>query len=937
MRKLLAVAIRHPVWILAITVIATGFFVTRIVDPATGRVNLRIDPSFDAILPDDAGPRVFYDWVKEEFGDDQSLIIALVVDDVFTLENLHMIERISDLLEDAEGVDYVTSLATADHIGTQDDSVETRPFLEPTPKTQADAERVHAAVHGNPVYAGNLVSPDSRATAFIVYTDDTPEQVFTDKNLDLRMLEIVEEASGDAEVYISGTAHMRSATSRVLRSDLSFMLPTVVLLMALIATLSFRSPRGVTVPLLTILLATLWTLGLMAWIDVPINTITTIIPVLLLTVGFAYSVHVVAEYYEALERDPAEVEGAGGPALWALHHVALPVALTCLTTIAGFLSLTISAFPAVREFGLVSVFGVAATTLLTLTFSPALLQILGPPKRSGRQGHTEQKLEDPTPDDVPGWFDHRVLRVARWSIAHRRELIIAAGMLVAATVWGVYQIRVDTHLITNFGEAHPVRVHFGKINDKLEGARPFSVVLRSEQEEAFLEPLNLRALDELTDWLAAQPEIGGATSFADYVKLLNRAFHDDDGEFLRIPDDPVLIKQYLLFGETDELEDYVQSDYGNALIRVRSKCETTNEIAALVERIEARMKELPEGITGGVTGNTVVLAQSIDAIAEGQIESLSIAAVFIFIILAILFSSARIGFYGLIPNVLPVLLFFGLLGLTGIALSATTGLIACVVLGVAVDDTIHLMTRFNQEARECADEKLGALRAATGLARPVTITTIGLCLGFLVFTTGELRNQIEFGALAAVVLAFAWAIDLTFTPALCSGMHIVTLWDALTYDLGKKPEESIPIFAGLSTAQARITALVTRVVKHTAGTRLFSVGEPGDSFYVVIDGELKISLATSDGRAMEFSRARRGDVVGEVGFYHRKRTADVEALTDVRLLSLDTQNLARLRKRYPRIGAQVLWNLSQVMAGRLADATDREHALTKRAQDGELA
>lgn len=937
MRKLLALATRHPVWILIIVLFATGFFATRIVDPATGQVKLRIDPSFDAILPDDAGPRVFYDWVKEEFGDDQSLIISLVVDDVFTLENLHMIERISDLLEDAEGVDYVTSLATADHIGTQDESVETRPFLEPTPETQADAERIRAAVHGNPVYAGNLVSPDSRATAFIVYTDDTPEQVFTDQNLDLRMLEIVEEASGDAEVYISGTAHMRSATSRVLRSDLSFMLPTVVLLMAVIAALSFRSPRGVTVPLLTILLATLWTLGLMAWVDVPINTITTIVPVLLLTIGFAYSVHVVAEYYEALERDPAEVEAAGGPALWALNHVSLPVALTCLTTIAGFLSLTISAFPAVREFGLVSVFGVAATTLLTLTLSPALLQILGPPRRSARQDHPEQTQEEQAPQDAPQWFDHRVVQVARLSIARRRELLIAAGLLVVVTIWGVYQIRVDTHLITNFSADHPVRIHFGEINENLEGARPFSVVLRSEEEEAFLEPVNLRALDELTHWLAEQPEIGGATSFADYVKLLNRAFHDDERDFLLIPDDSTLIKQYLLFGETDDLEDYVQSNYSNALIRVRSKCETTNEIAALVERIEARMEELPDGISGGVTGNTVVLAQSIDAIAEGQIESLSIAAVFIFVILSILFSSARVGFYGLIPNVLPVLLFFGLLGLTGVALSATTGLIACVVLGIAVDDTIHLMTRFNQEARESADEKLGALRAATGLARPVTITTIGLCLGFLVFTAGELRNQIEFGALAAVVLAFAWAIDLTFTPALCSGLRIVTLWDALTYDLGEKPEESIPIFAGLSTAQARITALMTRVVKHTEGTRIFSAGEPGDSLYVVIEGELQISLQTSDGRAMEFSRARRGDVVGEVGLYHGKRTADVEALTDVRLLSLDTENLARLRKRYPRIGAQVLWNLSQIMAGRLADATEREHALTTRIEDGALA
>jgi predicted RND superfamily exporter protein/CRP-like cAMP-binding protein len=919
MRRVLEFSIRRPFWVLVIVLVVTGFFATRIVDPSTRQLNLRIDPSFDALLPDGAEARVFYDWTKEEFGDDKSLIISLVVDDVFTLENLHRIQAISDQLEEAEGVDYVTSLATAEHIGTEDESVETRAFLEPSPETQADAERIRGKVHGNPVYAGNLVSRDSRAAAFIVYVDDTPEQTFTDKGLDLRMREIVEDASGDGQVFMSGTAHMRSATSRVLRSDLSFMLPTVVGLMGLIAFLSFRSPRGVAIPLLTILLATLWTLGVMAWADIPINLVTTIIPVLLITVGFAYSVHVIADYYKALDQDPTEIEAAGGPASWALHHVSLPVALTCLTTVVGFLSLTISQFPAVREFGLISVFGVTATSLLTLTLSPALLQILAPPKQRGVDSGAAPPMHR---------FDAWVSKVGRFCIERRRAVFIAAGAICCLTLWGLFQIRIDTYLITNFDRDAPVRLDFEAINETLEGARPFSVVLQSDHDEAFLEPENLLALDELTQWLVEQPEIGGATSFADYVKLLHRAFNDDDPEFLEIPGSSDLLKQYLLFAETDELEDYVASDYRNALIRVRSTCETTHEIAELVERIEARMAELPPHMKAGVTGNTVVLAQSIDAIAEGQAQSLSIAAVFIFMMLAILFSSARMGFIGLIPNILPVLLFFGLLGLTGVPLNATTGLIACVVLGIAVDDTIHFMTRFNIEARESADEKAGALTALLSVAGPVTITTVGLCLGFLVFTTGELRNQTEFGALAALVLAFAWAVDVTLTPALCSGLRIVTLWDALTYDLGENPEESIPIFAGLSKAQSRITALMTSVVKHPAETLIFRAGEVGNALCVVIEGELKITMKTTDGRSIELGRASRGDVLGEVGLYHGKRTADVKAITDVRLLRLDGNNLARLRRRYPKIAGQVLWNLSEVMAGRLANSIDRENLLS---------
>lgn len=920
MHRVFGFAVQRPVVVLLLVTLITAFFGTRIVDPATRSLQLRIDPSFDAILPDDAPARVFYDWTQEEFGDDKTLILSLVTEDIYTPEQLDRVQRITDALEDAPGVDYVTSLATADHISSEDGSIDTRPFLEPLPKTPAEALRIRSEVENNPVYAGHLVSANRRATSFVVHVDDTPEQDFTDAGLDLAMQAIAEADAGEGEVFISGTAHMRSATSRVLRGDLSFMLPAVAGLMALIAFFSFRSPRGVAIPMATILLSLFWTLGLMAWVDIPINLVTTTVPTLLLTVGFAYSVHVVADYNKALARPADEVEAAGGPAAWALRHVALPVLLTCLTTIVGFLSLTISDFPAVREFGLVSVFGVAATTSLTLTFAPAMLQLLGAPKRSRPEPPSER---DETRSG-PRPFDAMAARIGAFSVQNRRGFMIGAVVVTLLTLWGISQIRVDTHLITNFDPDHPVRVHFDAISRDLEGARPLSVVLRGAEEGAFLQPENLRALDELKVWLEAQPEIGGASAFSDYVKLLNRAFHEDDPSQLRIPDDPDLIQQYLLFGETDDLEDYVASNYQNTLIKVRSNTETTHEIAELVTRIEARMQTLPIGLEAGTTGNTVVLAQSIDSIARGQVESLSVAAVFIYIMLAVLFASPKMGFYGLVPNILPVLAFFGVLGLTGVPLNATTSLIACVVLGVAVDDTIHFMTRFNIEARERADEKEGALAALASVARPVTITTIGLVLGFLVFTVGDLRNQTEFGALSAIVLAFAWAVDVTFTPALCSGLRIVTLWDVLTYDLGKNPQESIPIFKGLSGAQARITALMTNVVKFPAGQPIFQAGETGDEVYVVIDGELQIALKAEDGRRLDLSKAVRGDLLGEVGLYHGQRTADVTALSDVRLLRLDAAGIARLRSRYPRIGSQVLWNLSTVMASRLARSTERE-------------
>jgi len=903
---------RYPIWTVTLTLLVTALFASRIVDPLTGEVRLHIDPSFDAVLPEGDEASAYYEWVSEEFGSDQSLILALVMDDVFTRDNLAMIRRVSERIEAAAGVDYVVSLATANNVRSVEDEIRVEPFLEALPETEAEIEALRRDVASNPVYGGNLVSRDGRATALVVYTDETPEKEFTARELDLAMLAIAEEeAGGAAQVLISGTAYMRSATARAMRADLVRMLPLAVGIMGLIGFATFRSLRGLLLPLGTIAVAVVWTLGAVAWAGLALNIVTTFLPILLLTVGFAYAIHVVSDYYLALRSDPDEVASAGGPATWGLRHVALPIALTGLTTVVGFASLTLSTFPAVVQFGAISMLGVTATAFVSLTFAPAVLQLLRRP-RSYRGDVASERMRG---------LDRIVNRVGVFDVRYRKLILVGGVLLTIASIYGATRIEINTHLITNFPEDHPVRVHFEGINEHLEGARPFSVVLRTESEDAFLDPANLRALARLEEWLVAQPEIGGATSLADYVKLLNRAFHGGDPAYLTIPDDEALIKQLLLFGDMHDLLDYADAAYTTAHIKVRSNARTTQEISELVARIDERMELLPPPIRARVTGNTVVLATSIDAVAEGQVKSLSFAVIFIFAILTVLFASVRVGLYALVPNMLPLAVFFGILGFSGVGLNAITGLIACVVLGIAVDDTIHFMTRFNADARGRVSEAGGAISALRAVAIPVTATSVALFLGFMVFTTGELRNQVEFGGLSAVVLAFAWLLDVTFTPALCSGMRIVSVFDALTYDLGHDPQHSIPIFRGMSKFQARIAALMMDVVSFDAGRSVFRAGDGFDETYVLIEGELAITIETARGR-VELDRAVRGDVVGEVALFHGKRTADVDAVTDVRLLRLTGDNLDRLRRRYPRIGSRVLWNLSQVLAARMAEVTN---------------
>lgn len=879
----------------------------------TGELHLQVDPSTDRLLPAGDETRAFLERVTKIFGSHESLLVALVTDDVFGLANLATVKRVSEALEGIEGVHHVVSLATALNMRSADGDIEIEPFLATLPETRDAAERLRRDVQRNPLYSGSLVSHDSRTTSIVLYLNDIPLQRFIDDELDLRIERVAREAAPEMEVLLTGSPHIKATTSRLIFGSLSLILPLAFVIMGLLGALSFRSLRGVVVPMATVVVTTIWTLGIVAWLGVSLNLVTTIVPPLLVTVGAAYALHIVSEYYRSLRIDSVTLEADGGPVARSLRHVALPVALTGLTTAAGLLALTVSPFPAVREFGLIAVLGVAFAVIASLTFVPAMLQLFGSSKPS-RQPRRESQ----------GRLDQLLEGLGEFDVRHRRAILWVGAAAFVLSIVGMQMIELNSDLVSNFAADHPVRTNFETINRQLEGAIPIYVVIESDSADAFVQTENLLIIEEFQAWLEAQPEVGGTTSIVDYVKMLNRVLHDDDSEYFTVPDENVrYIKQLLLFGAGEGVRSVVGARHQITNIHIRSQAVNTLGMAQLVARIEARLELFPAHLSPRVTGSMVLLTRALDESAQGQARTLGIAFLFIYLILVALFTSFRVAFVALIPNVLPVLIYFGTLGFTGVPLNTTTGLFACIVLGIAVDDTIHFLTRFNSEAREHADEKLGAIHALREVGRPVTITTVGLCLGFLALSTSELKNQVEFGVLGAFTLAVAWLVDVTFTPALCAGMRVVNLWDALTYDLGKDPQDSIAVMRGLSKAEARIAALMTNITTFAAGDPIFRVGEPGDELYVLLDGELIVSIEGSDGERLELSRCRRGDVVGEVALYHGKRTADVDAVTDARALRLTQDNLETLRSRYPRIGARVFWNLSQILAERLATVTRR--------------
>jgi predicted RND superfamily exporter protein len=889
---------------LALTVLA----LTRLFDLHTGHFRLEIDPSANRLLAEHNAAKRFYDRARRTFGSDEILVITLTSPDVFTRDTLARIGRMTRRIGEVEAVDHVVSLSNAMDIRSVDGGLDIAPFIDNLGKGPGAIASLRQRVLENPVYTGSLVSKNGDATALIVYFRDIDDREFIRRGIDRRIVAIVNEEKGPNKAWFTGTPHFKVTVVRALMHDLKWMPPLILLILAVVLTVCYRTLLGVVVPLVTVAVGVVLSLGLIAALGYTLSMISVLVPPLLMILGLSYSVHVVSDYQQHRHATPDKAALVRD----TLKRILLPVLLTGLTTVAGFISMMVNPIDAISEFGELAVIGVVIITLVSVTFTPALLSFLD------RRHHAA----GPEPALRPTLFERFIDRIAEFDLRQKNAIFLFSGILFALGLAGLLRIHVSADLMTSFSRDSGVRKAFELVNDKLGGANPLYIVVDGGHPGAFREPTNLNTLRALQSWLGEQPEIGGSVSVADYIMLVNKALHDNDPAFYAVPDSRRLITQLLFLSSSDELNRIVDSRFQTANVIVRAKVITSDDMATLIDHINARLARLPAHLKAKATGNPVLITETLTEIIVGQARSVGLALLIVYAVLSLMFMSYRIGFIALIPNILPIVIYFGSLGFFGVSLNPSTSLIAPMVLGIAIDDTIHYFARFNREVRRLADDRKATLAALKAVGRPMTYTSVALCLGFLVLTTSELSMQVQVGLMASWALAVAWLSDFLLTPALCSSVNITTLWDVLTLDLGEKPQQSIPLLTGLRNSQARIVALMSKVITVPAGTRIITAGEKGEEMYVVLEGRLRTSFAGEKGR-IELATHARGDVVGEAGLFYKERSADVDTLEDTRLLCLSQDNLDRLSRRYPYIATKVFRNLNTILATRLFTTTHR--------------
>lgn len=752
----------------AIVTIATASFLPR----------LTKDTSADAFMPAEHPAVVYRDKVKDTFGLKDPLVVAIVntgPSGVFNPESLKLVKWLSDQIAGLPGIDAdrVTSLATEKNIIGVPEGLQVEPFFIDPPETQAEADAIRDAVDAFPLYHGNLIGENGQATliAAELLDEDESQEAY---RLLRALVDSAPIANGE-EIHVAGQGGVMGYLGKYVDTDAQRLTPLAAVIIVFILFLCYRNLRGVVLPLLVVGGTLGVAMGAMAAAGKPIYTITNALPVVLIGIAVADSIHILGQYYDELALRPkAQARELAIRTMMAMWR---PVTITSLTTIAGFTGIYLSSsMPPMKDFGLFASLGIATALLLSLVAVPAGLTLVKPRMSPAlRAARRMSKAPDTAVGGKTGESRGALLgrRVGRAVAENPKSVLTLGGLVIAAGVIGLSQLRADEAPIDNFQFDEPIAVADRIINDLMNGTTTLDVVIETREPEALFEPERLRRIEALQRHIETLPSVRSTVSIVDYLKQMNQALFDNEPEAYVLPETADQVAQYFLLysmsGDPTDFQEEVDYDYRLANLRVTlNNGLYSNEakvIAALEDYIETRFNG--DDMTARLSGHVTVHYNWMNQLLSGHLVSVLISLIAVWVMSSLTFRSAIAGTLTLLPVAISVFLVYALMGATGIRLAIGTSMSAAIAIGIGVDFAVHALDRLILLAGDRAkslDEAIEDLFPTTGRALMFNFLTV--FFGFGVLISSQVPGLIRFGSLVAVAVSASFIASMTVLPAL---------------------------------------------------------------------------------------------------------------------------------------------------------------------------
>ena len=714
------------------------------------------------ILPQSDSAFKNYNNFKSKFGEDGNImVLGISSPKLMSKELFNDWSELAAELQKIDGIKQVLSVGNLYDL--QKDTTNQRFVLkqinEGTVLRDSRMDSIKNRIYELPFYEGLIFNKESNATLMAINFDhkilNTPKRKPIIKTISEKA-----EALGkkhNVEVHYSGLPFIRTAISQLVSREFVLFLGLSILVSAIILFLFFRKLYPVLFPIILVIVGVIWSMATLVMFGYEVTILTGLIPPLIVIIGIPNSILLLNKYHNELRKHGNKDK--------ALHVTILRISETTLianiTAAIGFGVLYYTGSALLVEFGVVAALNVMATWFICLCLIPIIFSYLPVPKLKAQEDHDNG-------------FLHKLL-VKIDLLVHERSRLIYLGTIIITIISlvGVMKINVNGYVVDDLPQNSPINRDLKFFEKNFEGILPLEVSIDTRKKNGVLNLSTIKRVDKMEEMISAYPEFSRSVSLNKALKYASQAFYNGDPRFFRIPND--MEKNFVLSylansgGNSDMLKGFIDSNKQVARVSFQMADVGSKRMNALMEELKPRIDSIlnPEKFDVLLTGSSIIFSKGTDYMLKHLMESILLAIVLISLLRLFQFRDLRIMFISLLPNVIPLIITAGLMGFFNIPLKPSTILIFTIAFGLASDQTIYFLTRYQQELQS-TDFTTSKVISDTIRETGVSMTYIALVLffGFGIFTASTFGGTMILGLLLSITLIIALISNLTLLPAL---------------------------------------------------------------------------------------------------------------------------------------------------------------------------
>lgn len=728
-------------WLIIIASIVTGLFFIILIPFS------RTDPDIRNYIPASLSSRAETYLIEKEFGfQDMMIILYSDTNSVIAKGNLLNIRNLEKGLSGLGGISSMTSPFSIKTIRGEDGMMVAERLVKRIPATREDEELLAREINSHPFSRDAVFSQDLRIAAITITLSENAGET--------RMLEKIDSVitvSGTGEkVMEGGLPVIRKYIMKDVRKDAVFIVPAALLIMLLVLRFTMGSWRSVWIPFTVVALSTGISIGLIPLVGWRLSIISLLVPVILIAVANNYGIYLV-NYHNRLSY---KFQSPNHEILKkVMDSLKVPVLFSGLTTIAGILGLVTHSIIPARQVGILASAGVAIALIMSLFMIPALLTV----------NNYKKPIKESGSRHIPD--TDRLFRVLSGLVVRFPGRILAVSLIVLAVfASGIVFLKTDTNQEHFFPEDHPLRKASEIINTGFGGSQTISVMISGNIKN----PEVMKGIDRLTGRLERERGVGKVFSISRAVREMTKAIFEtcEDG-YNSIPESEEAIAQlfelYYMSGDADDFKQLINPENTRAHILIRLSEPGGDIIKRVAGIIKEEGKNIPAKINTG--GYALIMYEFTGLLVRGQVISLVFALLAVFILLSVVFRSVTGGLTGSVPLAASIIVLFGFMGFSSIAIDPATALLSSVMIGVGVDFTIQYMWKFNMEYLKCRDFGEATERSMMTIGKSIVINALTVMAGFSALIFSGFTSIKFFGYLVVISIGSCLAASLFIIPA----------------------------------------------------------------------------------------------------------------------------------------------------------------------------